>query len=147
MHVWELLTTLKNAITFECAAPVKARSPQRLCSSSCSFSFFCLFFFFLLGQHVQQNRARGRSLPGSPQMFSTLIKSDKPYCVYSYVTFGHSHTHPHWETLCYFLRLPGACHVCGNNESSLHFNFLLVLGFGESRVWSEASTSADLAFP
>lgn len=37
MHVWELLTT-------ECAAPVKARSPQWLCSSSCSFSFFVLFF-------------------------------------------------------------------------------------------------------
>lgn len=145
MHVWELLTALTNCNHIWMCSTCKGS----LSTAALQFQlFFFLFvlFFFLLGQHVQQNRARGRSLPGSPQMFSTLIKSDKPYCVYSYVTFGHSHAHPHWETLCYFLRLPGACHVCGNNESSLRFNFLLVLGFGESRVWSEASTSADLAF-
>ena len=81
-------------------------------------------FFSLLGQHVKHSQAHGWSLSGSSHMFCPLIRSDKPYCVYSNcLPFTHSHTHPDWEVLCYTLRHPGACHVCGNDEFILLFVF------------------------
>ena len=54
----------------------------------------------------------GRSLSGSPHMFSLLIKSDKPYCVYS-VCLTFSSDHLHWETSD--IQVPAECLVIMNS--------------------------------